>query len=76
MKINSKIIVVGMGYVGLANAILLAKHNQVIGLDVSKIKIDQLNKKVSPIEDQDIKDYLTKKKLNLSFACVDHKFYE
>ena len=73
---SSKIIVVGMGYVGLSNAVMLAKNNHVIGLDVSKVKIDQLNKKVSPIEDHEIQDYLTNKKLNLSFACVDSKFYQ
>ena len=73
---NSKIIVVGLGYVGLANAILLAQKNQVLGLDLSKVKIDKLNKKISPIEDQEIQDYLSNKNLHLSFSLVDSSLYK
>jgi len=73
---SSKVIVVGMGYVGLSNAVMLAKNNHVLGLDVSKVKIDQLNKKVSPIDDHEIQDYLINKKLNLNFAYADPKFYQ
>lgn len=60
-----KITVAGMGYVGLANAILLAQNNEVIAIDVLKEKVDKINNKVSPIEDKEIIDYLQNKKLNL-----------
>jgi UDPglucose 6-dehydrogenase len=73
---NTKILVVGLGYVGLANAILLAQKNQVLGLDLSQVKIDKLNKKISPIEDEKIHDFLINKNLNLSFALADSKLYQ
>ena len=60
-----KIVVVGLGYVGLANAILLAKHNEVIGVDISQERVDALNAGKSPIVDPDISKYLTKHNLNL-----------
>ena len=44
-----KIVVVGTGYVGLANAVLLAQHNHVIAVDIDKTKVDLLNKRQSPI---------------------------
>ena len=43
-----KIVVVGLGFVGLSNAVLLAQHNEVIGVDVSKDRVDTLNAKKSP----------------------------
>jgi UDPglucose 6-dehydrogenase len=60
-----KIAVVGAGYVGLSNAILLSQHNQVVLLDVIPEKIDLINQKKSPIEDADIQDYLFNKSLQL-----------
>ena len=60
-----KIAVVGAGYVGLSNAILLAQHNQVVALDIDPAKVSMLNKKQSPIEDVDIEFYLKHKTLNL-----------
>ena len=52
-----KIAVVGTGYVGLSNAMLLAQHNEVVAVDVIAGKIALLNAKQSPIEDTDIEDF-------------------
>lgn len=52
-----KITVVGTGYVGLANAVLLAQHNEVTALDVVPEKVELLNAKQSPIEDAEISDF-------------------
>lgn len=65
-----KITVVGAGYVGLSNAILLAQKNEVIALDVLQEKIDAINNKKSPIVDAEIQDFLKKGALNL-FATTD-----
>lgn len=59
------IAVAGTGYVGLSLAVLLAQHNQVIAVDVIKEKVDKINNKISPIQDEYIEDYLAKKKLDL-----------
>lgn len=59
-----KIVVMGMGYVGLANAILLAQSNQVIGLEIDKDKVDMINEKISPLKDDYIIDYLKNKELD------------
>lgn len=67
-----KIAVVGTGYVGLSNAMLLARHNQVVALDVVAEKIDLLNARQSPIEDKDIDDFLLNKALNFT-ATLDAK---
>lgn len=67
-----KIIVVGLGYVGLSNAVLLAQHNEVIGVDVSQERVDALNARQSPIIDAELSEYLTEKDLNLS-ASTDLK---
>ena len=61
-----KIVVVGLGYVGLSNAVLLAQHNEVIGVDISKERVDALNMGKSPIIDAEISDYLANKDLNFS----------
>ncbi|GAA0037485.1 nucleotide sugar dehydrogenase [Brevibacterium metallidurans] len=61
-----KITVVGTGYVGLSNAVLLAQYNEVVAVDIDRSKIDSINSGVSPIEDQDIQRYLTDKPLRLS----------
>ncbi len=67
-----KIIVVGLGYVGLSNAVLLAQQNEVIGIDISQTRVDMLNARQTPIIDSDISKYLAKKDLNLS-ASTDLK---
>jgi len=61
-----KITVVGIGYVGLSNAILLAQHNEVVALDVDENKVDLVNKKISPVEDKEIDLFLKKKRLNIT----------
>ena len=61
-----KIVVVGLGYVGLSNAVLLAQHNEVIGVDISQERVDAVNERRSPIIDTELSEYLAEKKLNLS----------
>jgi UDPglucose 6-dehydrogenase len=65
-----KITVVGSGYVGLSNGILLAQHNEVVLLDVVESKVNQINAKQSPIEDAQIIEYLANKPLNIK-ATLD-----
>ncbi|HII4397417.1 nucleotide sugar dehydrogenase [Clostridium perfringens] len=60
-----KITVVGTGYVGLSNAILLSQHNEVIAVDIIQKKVDMINKRKSPLVDKEIEQYLSNKKLNL-----------
>ena len=67
-----KIVVVGLGYVGLSNAVLLAQHNEVIGVDISQERVDALNARKSPIIDVELSEYLAEKDLNLS-ASTDLK---
>ncbi|MGK8286366.1 nucleotide sugar dehydrogenase [Pseudomonas putida] len=65
-----KITVVGIGYVGLSNALLLAQHNKVIALDIDNDKVDKINNGVSPIEDHEISLALKSSLSNLS-ATID-----
>ena len=60
-----KIAVVGMGYVGLANAALLAQHTQVITLDCDPAKVEAINQRRSPIVDKELEDFLLTKTLRL-----------
>ncbi|MFT9191103.1 MAG: nucleotide sugar dehydrogenase [Liquorilactobacillus sp.] len=60
-----KIAVAGTGYVGLSISILLAQHNQVFAVDINKRKIELLNKKISPIADKEIIEYLASHELDL-----------
>jgi UDPglucose 6-dehydrogenase len=59
------ITVSGIGYVGLANAILLSQHNRVIALDIDAQRVDMINRKKSPLVDKEVEEYLSSKKLDL-----------
>ena len=61
-----KITVAGTGYVGLSIAVLLAQHHEVTALDIIQEKVDLINKRTSPIEDKEIEEFFTNKKLNLT----------
>lgn len=60
-----KIVVVGAGYVGISNALLLSQKNEVVLIDIIKDKIDLINSKKSPIVEKDIDEFLCTKDLNL-----------
>lgn len=65
-----KIAVIGLGYVGLSNAVLLAQNNEVFGVDVVQDRVTALNAGQSPIIDAELEDYLANKPLNLT-ATMD-----
>lgn len=75
-----KIAVIGIGYVGLSNAIVLAQHNEVVLVDVIEEKVNKINLKKSPIAEPLIADYLEHHELNLSAtlnlpsACIEADF--
>ena len=72
-----KIAIVGTGYVGLSNALILAQHNEVTALDIDQKKVNLLNKKISPIQDREISDFLINKILNFKATtnAVDAYFH-
>ena len=67
-----KIAVAGTGYVGLSLATLLSQKNEVVALDVIEEKVEKINKRISPIQDEYIEKYFKEKKLNLK-ATLDYK---
>lgn len=71
-----KIAIVGTGYVGLSNAMLLAQHNEVIALDIDEDKIALLNNKISPIVDKEIESFLTQELLNFSATLDPHLAFQ
>ena len=71
-----KIAIVGIGYVGLSNAMLLSQHNEVVALDIDQKKVNQLNNKVSPLVDNEIQDFLNNKPLNFSATTNKNDAYE
>ena len=70
------ITVVGTGYVGLSNAVLLAQHNKVMALEIIEEKVELINKKVSPIADNEIEDFLANKELNLTATTDKEAAYK
>lgn len=69
---NYKIAVAGTGYVGLSIATLLSQHHQVIAVDVIPEKVDMINRRKSPVQDEYLEKYLAEKSLNLT-ATLDGK---
>jgi len=70
-----KITVVGLGYVGLSNAVLLAQNNPVVALDISEVRVAAVNARRSPIQDPDIDRFLSEKDLSLwATTDADHAF--
>ena len=67
-----KIAVAGTGYVGMSIATLLAQHNEVVAVDVVAEKVEKINRRISPIQDEYIEKYLSEKALNLR-ATLDAK---
>ena len=73
---NKKIAVAGTGYVGLSLAVLLAQHNEVTAVDIIQEKVDKINNKISPIQDDYIEEYLATKKLNLKATLDANEAYK
>ncbi|WP_017941263.1 MULTISPECIES: nucleotide sugar dehydrogenase [unclassified Thioalkalivibrio] len=71
-----KIAVAGTGYVGLSNAVLLAQHHEVVALDVVPEKVEQINRRHSPIIDAEIQDFLENRELNLQATLNKQQAYE
>ena len=71
-----KIAIAGTGYVGLSNAVLLAQHNQVVALDLMAEKVEMLNKRLSPIQDTEIEDFLQNKDLDLKATLDKEEAYK
>ena len=70
-----KIAIAGTGYVGLSNAVLLARQHEVVALDIVPAKVEQINARQSPIDDADIEHYLAHERLNLRATLDKHEAY-
>lgn len=73
---NRKIAVAGTGYVGLSLAVLLAQHNKVTAVDIIPDKVELINNKKSPIQDDYIEKYLTEKELDLTATLNPEEAYK
>lgn len=73
---NKKIAIAGTGYVGLSLATLLAQHNQVVAVDIVPEKVELINNKKSPIQDDYIEKYLAEKDLNLTATLDGESAYK
>lgn len=73
---SMNIAIIGAGYVGLSNAVLLAQKNRVVVFDVDNEKIDKINNKVSPIIDKDISRFLKEESLNIEALSHKTKAYK
>lgn len=71
-----KVAIAGTGYVGLSNGVLLSQHNEVVAVDVVPEKVAMLNRKVSPIQDVELEDYLKNKPLNFRATLDKQDAYE
>ena len=71
-----KIAVAGAGYVGLANAVLLAQHNEVVVTDIDSQRVALINARTSPFEDRELERYLANAVLNLSATTEPEVAYQ
>lgn len=71
-----KIAIVGTGYVGLSNAVLLAQHHEVVAVDVIASKVELINQRRSPIVDKEIESYLASRDLNLRATLNKEEAYQ
>lgn len=72
---NKKIVIAGTGYVGLSIATLLAQHNHVVAVDIVPEKVELINNKKSPIQDEYIEKYLSEKELDLTATLNGEEAY-
>lgn len=73
---NKRVIVIGMGYVGMSMATMLACKNEVIAVDTDSEKVKKINKLASPVKDEYIEKYLIQKELNLTATTNGKSFYD
>src|SRR3954470_5366016 len=76
MTSRPRIAVTGTGYVGLSNAVILAQHNTVVALDIDPAKVDLINRRESPIIDEELQDYLRTKPLELTATLDPAEAYD